>query len=214
MTNKKFYIFSGVSGFVIGIVFTIMTFSIFDVKTSNVLPELNQDQTIEIFSKIGYAHDLVNLDDPYDYFPDIPLCSELQIFIGEMAERYEIDKFLILAIAHVETGGTYNTELVGGPSDKGVYFYGLMQIDPGWLSWGKERNDGRKLYLMDPYDNIQLGTMILKYYQDMAHVGTDLHKLAMCYNGNEGYARELWDKGIFETKYSRAVVDIYNKLKN
>ena len=44
--------------------------------------------------------------------------------------------------------------------------------------------------------------MLSHYY----HLYTDFNKIAMCYRYGENGAKEMWDKDIYETDYTRQIV--------
>jgi soluble lytic murein transglycosylase-like protein len=63
--------------------------------------------------------------------------------------------------------------------------------------------------LSDPYGNFRVGCdylgELLAQYGDGTDIGT--HKALMAYNLGPSGASRLWARGIFETDYSRAVLE-------
>lgn len=62
---------------------------------------------------------------------------------------------------------------------------------------------------LDEKQNIEAGiymlTQIVSKYDE-------LNQILMVYNNGEAGAKALWDKGIYETEYSRRVIEKMNKL--
>ena len=85
------------------------------------------------------------------YF-DVPLDTDLQDYIRELSEEYDIPMALILAI--IGTESSYDPEAVSETSD-----YGLMQINRINHEWLAE--DYGITNIMDPRQNILAGTVIL-----------------------------------------------------
>jgi hypothetical protein len=57
---------------------------------------------------------------------------------------------------------------------------------------------------LDPYQNVFAGIqMYLKYYHKYGEVNMAL----MAYNHGEAGAKRMWDKGIYETDYTRKVIN-------
>lgn len=125
------------------------------------------------------------------------LSPELQKIMQEKCEEYGVPYALALALADQET--RFDPDAVSGTND-----YGLMQINKINFEWLRERG-------IDPltYEgNIEAGVLILsKAINRYGDYGLAL----MAYNcGNTG-AKRLWDAGTYSTKYSREVLERYNK---
>lgn len=131
-----------------------------------------------------------------DFQPiDCSLDVEIQEFIYYLAYGYNIDFYFIMAV--IEHESDYRANLISKTND-----YGLMQINQcnhEWLSKALGITD-----FLDPYQNIMAGTY--KFHLLFEKYGDDTAKVLMAYNmGNTG-AKRLWDKGIYETKYSRDIM--------
>lgn len=80
---------------------------------------------------------------------DVPMEPELQIYINELCEYYDVDMPIVLAVIGQESN--YNPDLVGDGGDS----IGLMQIQPEWHT---ERMDKLGVTdLTDPYQNVAVG---------------------------------------------------------
>lgn len=125
------------------------------------------------------------------------LSPELQKIMQEKCEEYGVPYALALALADQET--RFDPDAVSGTND-----YGLMQINKINFEWLRERG-------IDPltYEgNIEAGVLILsKAINRYGDYGLAL----MAYNCGDTGAKRLWDAGTYSTKYSREVLERYNK---
>jgi len=125
------------------------------------------------------------------------LSPELQKIMQEKCEEYGVPYALALALADQET--RFDPDAVSGTND-----YGLMQINSINFEWLRERG-------IDPltYEgNIEAGVLILsKAINRYGDYGLAL----MAYNCGDTGAKRLWDAGTYSTKYSREVLERYNK---
>lgn len=131
-----------------------------------------------------------------DFQPiDCSLDVEIQEFIYYLAYGYNIDFCFIMAV--IEHESDYRANLISKTND-----YGLMQINKcnhEWLGKALGITD-----FLDPYQNVMAGTY--KFHILFEKYQGDTAKVLMAYNmGNTG-AKRLWDKGIYETKYSREIM--------
>lgn len=132
-------------------------------------------------------------------FYDVPLSETLQEYIILLCEKEKVPVTLVMAMIDQES--TFQIELISKTDD-----YGLMQIN------SCNHNKFSKLYgitdFLDPYQNVHCGVSIisdyLKKYEDTSYA-------LMCYNMGEYGARQLWDKGIESTSYSRSVLTKMDK---
>lgn len=127
---------------------------------------------------------------------DIPLDVDIQKHIYDECQANNVPFELALAVAHVETGGTYNFKLRSKTSDSGLFQ--INDVHKKWLKESKITN------LFDPYQNSMAGIWILK---DALSKGDNIHTSLMVYNMGHGGARKLWKQGIYSSKYSRKVVE-------
>lgn len=131
---------------------------------------------------------------------DIPLSEEIQSFIFQECRINNISEKLVISIIEVESD--FDASIISNTND-----YGLMQIN-------KINHEEiiAKLGITDFLDekqNIEAGiymlTQIVSKYDE-------LNQILMVYNNGEAGAKALWDKGIYETEYSRRVIEKMNKL--
>lgn len=129
------------------------------------------------------------------------LDEDTQEFAYYLAEAYNIDFSLIMAIMKVESN--YKPDTVSSTND-----YGLMQINKCNHAMLKDKlgiND-----FLDPEQNIRAGCYILrKLFEKHEDVGLVL----MAYNMGENGASRLWSNGIFESNYSKKVIEEQRKIQ-
>ena len=120
---------------------------------------------------------------------DIPLSDDLQMYIYNLCEEYNISYAMVIAMIDVES--SFDAKAISSTND-----YGLLQIN--------KINHKDKMDYLDPYDNVKHGIRALhkltKKYEE-----ADL--VAMCWNCGEAGAKKLWKQGIHSTEYSRKVVE-------
>lgn len=125
---------------------------------------------------------------------DIELDEELQEFVYFMAQGYEIDYTLALAV--MQTESDFRPGLISQTND-----HGLMQINicnHEWLKNTLEVND-----FLNPYENIRSGMYILR---DLFEKYETPEKVLMAYNMGESGAQRLWNQNVYETNYTRNVL--------
>ena len=64
---------------------------------------------------------------------------------------------------------------------------------------------------LDPYQNVMAGTY--RFYQLFTKYEGDTAKVLMAYNMGDGGAATLWQQGIYETAYSRKIMQKITELK-
>ena len=103
----------------------------------------------------------------------------------------------------IEAESTYRADVISKSSD-----YGLMQINKvchEWLSETLGITD-----FLDPRQNVLAGVYILSnYYRQYKYPSGTL----MAYNMGQSAAEALFAQGIYDTDYSRRVMDIQRRLE-
>ena len=145
--------------------------------------------------QVDYAPSILTYEVHLDFKAiDCTLPEETQEYAYYMASANGIDFTLLMAIMKVESD--YDPNALSKTGDKG-----LMQINKRNESWLKEEVGTEDLF--DPFDNIHAGAYILAGLFDKYE---DANKVLMAYNMGEAGAKKLWDKGVYETKYTRKVI--------
>lgn len=158
-----------------------------------------EEQTTKIYGTSGTVEELTDKEwvgSVADFHPiECDLDVDVQEFIYYLSASYEIDFQFIMAV--IEHESNYQTDVISSTND-----YGLMQINKcnhEWLSEALGITD-----FLDPYQNVQAG--IYKFHLLFEKYGDDTAKVLMAYNMGENGAKKLWDRGIVESKYSRAIM--------
>lgn len=140
---------------------------------------------------------------PERTYYDVPLTESLQDIIIDISAERGVDPALVLAVIEKESG--YDPAAAG---DNGKS-QGLMQI---WRSAHEKRMEKLgAVNLYDPYDNIIVGIDILA--EKLAKY-EDVEKALIAYNAGDAGAKKLYfEKGIYSNRYSRAVMEIAEKIR-
>lgn len=121
--------------------------------------------------------------------------TELQEFTQDLCEERCISYPLVLAVIERETG--YRN--ITGDGDSSTGYMQVMQ------KWHEERME--QLGVTDlsiPEQNITVGVDFLVELFDKYG---EVEMVLMAYNMGESRAKELWEEGIYSSKYSRYIVE-------
>jgi hypothetical protein len=133
---------------------------------------------------------------------DIPMAYKVHMY--RLCNEYGVDYELALAVMVKESGG--NPTALNTKNRNGTYDSGIMQINStnhAWLS--------KELGIKDfnnPYDNMKAGVYMLSLFDY-----DNPHKILMAYNMGEGTMKRLFKQGTTSSKYSRDVMEIYNRIQ-
>lgn len=129
-----------------------------------------------------------------DFQPlDCGMDKDTQAFVYYLCEAYHIDWTLVMAIIRQESN--FQANVISATDD-----YGLMQINKcnhEWLSEQLGIND-----FLNKEQNIRAGVFVLRKLFEQY---TDVNMVLMAYNMGEGGASNLWEKGIYETNYTKKI---------
>lgn len=131
---------------------------------------------------------------------DVPLSHELQDYIR--GNGYGLDLALVLAVIEVESD--YTSDVISETND-----WGLMQINAVNHQWLAEQYGLTDM--LDARQNLDAGIIILN---DCINNSPNMHGALTAYNRGLGGANELWERGIYETEYSRKVLDKYEEIRS
>lgn len=125
---------------------------------------------------------------------NVNMSEDLQEFVYCLSYGYSIDFPFVMGLIQKES--EFQADAVSVTGD-----YGLMQINTINHEWLTE-NFGFNNYL-DPYQNTRAGIYILRKLFEKYE---DPEKVLMAYNLGETGAKRLWEKGIYETDYTKDVL--------
>lgn len=136
------------------------------------------------------------------------------LYLAKESQKYGIDPFMVYELLNVETGGKFNPNLIGPPTDYGRA-YGLGQFMKNTAPWVADMADlpYKKELLMDPYYSMQLSLVYLdflyKEYGNWDEALTAYHRgiggLEQ-YKENNGHARSWYAKKIQTSAKSHQTV--------
>lgn len=136
---------------------------------------------------------------PVSNYYAIPLSNDVQDYMFQECSRYGIPSGLVVAI--METESRFTENIISKTND-----YGLMQINACCHEW--LHNNLGVTNLLDAKENILSGIFILRYHLD--YCNGDLRKALMCYACGAGRAEYYFNQGIYETEYTR---DLINRME-
>lgn len=136
------------------------------------------------------------LENDFVFTTEIPVTfgEDLQEFTYYLSAAYDIDYTLVLAIISKES--SFMPDGISSTND-----YGLMQINACNHEWLTEELGITDF--IDPYENIKVGLFILR---GLFEKYDSTSKVLMAYNMGENGASKLWEQGIFESNYSKDVL--------
>lgn len=140
--------------------------------------------------------------EPVTVYFDVPLSKELQDYIRNLCDEYDVPIELVIAVIDVES--TFRADLVSETND-----YGLMQINKCNHEWLTDKLGVTDF--LDPYQNINSGVHILSGHLEVTN--GDIELALMRYNNGATGAKKLWDKGIYSTAYTQKVMTAYESYK-
>lgn len=190
--------------------FIIVGWAIVDIRTTEPTEPV-EEETVEVkqqplYGTVEYVETVPAMEwvpGDIDFQPiDCNLDTEVQEFIYYLSYGYNIDFYFIMAV--IEHESSYRADVISKTND-----YGLMQINicnHEWLSEALGITD-----FLDPEQNVMAGTYI--FHTLFEEYGNDTAKVLMAYNMGEPGASNLWNQGIYESKYSREIMQRMAEMK-
>lgn len=206
-------------GLIVFVIFTTTGICIVNINLQNnniILTNNNECDTINIAEEENIYEPIkttipeieFTLEEEEEIIPeyDIPLDKDIQKYLYDKCKEYNVPYDLALGVIKVESN--FNPSLIHKNSN-GSRDYGLFQINTinhKWLSEELGITD-----FLNPYQNIDAGvymlSQLLKKYDDE-------HIVLMSYNMGERATKNLVNRGIYSSRYSRKVIEAKEELKN
>lgn len=169
------------------------------------ITQLEVAQSVEETSAVAVSAELPVTEAPkqpeHTYF-DVPMDHDLQDYIFDICEDYDVSPELIVSMIYHES--RFHADSVA-TSDSGCA-YGLMQIMPRWHQARMERLGCSDL--LDPYQNILVGVDLIA---ENIRSGRGVEWALMAYNGGSAYADRKASEGLV-SDYASTVVNYANTL--
>ncbi|MRH43105.1 transglycosylase SLT domain-containing protein [Aquibacillus halophilus] len=135
------------------------------------------------------------------------------LYLVKEAERYNIDPYLVYELLKVETGGTFNPELVGPDTVYGNA-YGMSQFMKNTAPWIAEM--GELPYeddlLFDPYYSIQLSLIYLDFLHN--EYGNWNEALTAYHRGMAGLEQYKEENGHAKSDYAKRIQNNAEEYKS
>lgn len=128
--------------------------------------------------------------------------NDLQTFTTLIGEQYNIDPYILQAMAEAES------KLYIYAENKNTGCKGLMQVSEKWHSNRMQALGVSSLF--DPYGNILVAT---DYLSDLKDINNDYIYILMRYNMTTKTANELYSKGKY-TDYALNIIARADELRN
>lgn len=130
---------------------------------------------------------------------DVPLNQDYQDYIRKECESANVDIELVLAVMQIES--SYNSSEVSQTND-----YGIMQINECNHSYLIEKLG--IVDFLDPYECAKAGIYMLSKLNWCENES----QMLMCYNMGTTGAKRYWNNGIYESNYSRKVLQAKKEI--
>lgn len=198
-----------ISWVVVAIIFSLVGFGIGAICSRNDSPEqseLDTQKEVLIFGQPDgriFEGEMPGewMNGEWKFVPlNVPMDEDLQEFIFYLSQAYEMDFTFVMALIQQESG--YKPDVISRTND-----YGLMQINEINHPYLQEQ-----LGITDftePYGNVRAGMFILRKLFEKYETPD---KVLMAYNMGETGASRLWKQGIFESNYSKSVLQIQQEM--
>lgn len=198
-----------ISWVVVAIIFSLVGFGIGAICSGNDSPEQSEPEIQKEVLIFGQPDGRIFegempgewVNGEQKFVPlNVPMDEDLQEFIFYLSQAYEMDFTFVMALIQQESG--YTPDVISKTND-----YGLMQINEINHPYLQEQ-----LGITDftePYGNVRAGMFILRKLFEKYETPD---KVLMAYNMGETGASRLWKQGIFESNYSKSVLQIQREL--
>lgn len=144
---------------------------------------------------------IIKSEDVKIYY-DVPLDFEVQDYLFEQCEKYDVPVELVLALIKKESN--FKANAISKTND-----YGLMQINK--VNHKSLKKELGVTDFLDAKQNILCGVYILSGH--LKSVDGNIHKALMQYQFGIAGAKRLWRKNIYSSNHSRNVVKLYEQYK-
>lgn len=174
-------------------------------------------------AKITYDVELRNTDEDYKHWAYVEKVAEQMvedsddrfkktwaIYLVNETTQYEIDPFLVYELLKVETGNTFDPDLIGPETNYG-HAYGMSQFMKNTAPWIAEIADlpYSDELLFDPYYSMKLAIVYLDF---LHHKYDNWDQALTAYNrGMTGMENYMRNNGTAKSQYAQT---IQTKAKN
>lgn len=181
---------------------SLLSFILSKTTTGSENKDLHPPKAVTIQEEVVYIPPVETTVEEPKFYYSVNLTHDLQDYIRDLCEEYDVPMSLIIAMIDTESG--FDSTIVSETND-----YGLMQINIINHDWLREKIGVTDI--LDPYQNVMSGIYILA--DNLNSNDGDVTKALMSYNCGASGARELWDEGIFTTSYTDKIMTLYDSYE-
>ncbi len=180
------------------VLFNVMVVVVFLLTCSYLCYQFELMENAEALNCDPY---LKNNTDKYEIitYYDVALDYHIQDFIRTKCKENNVDIELVLAVMKVESN--YQFDVISSTHD-----YGIMQINE--VNHDELKDKLNVTDFLDPYDCSTAGIYMLSSYKWCKNET----QMLMCYNMGVSGAKKAWNKGIYETNYTKKVLKAKKEL--
>lgn len=195
---------------------SVITTMINIYSTDKTIEKMSEEYSALCDQFINYIHSTENINDfnididetsSTEYhlpniYDDIPLDDDLKAYIYASSLEANIPPEILYSIAWKESN--YNPTVKSATDDYGMFQINIFNFD--WLAntFGYTYDEFcEKIY--DPYVNVDCAILILTDYRDNYNAD-NWHHVLMRYNMGPSKTNDLFNQGIYSTKYSRSLL--------
>ena len=152
-----------------------------------------------------------------EVYYDILLQKELQDYIKQLCQKYEVNTEIILAI--MKTESEFKHEISSLNQSEGGRSVGISQLNENYIDWYCKLTGINNFDITNIKNNIEGGVAVFKYYYDYwkqrGYVGKELEIYALnSYNmGVQGYQNYLKRYGNISRSYDQKVFRNMEEIK-
>jgi soluble lytic murein transglycosylase-like protein len=141
---------------------------------------------------------------------DIPLSEDIQDYIFQISNQYDIPSNLIIALVDIETGGTFDNTL-RSKNDNGSSDWGLCQLNSYYHDYFGDLIGEKDFDAGNAYHNLHAGVAYLSVLRDSYKGEYTNYELMTRYlnsynMGVAGYKRYIEDTGKISRSYSERIL--------
>lgn len=153
-------------------------------------------------SQSGYVAPKSSLTEGFVYYDHIKLSYDWQLYTYNLCKEYNVSYEIMLGLMYAESSFKLDNVNYNGTC------FGVCQIHQCHDAYAK--SIGIKNF-KEPAGNIRLAVQFISGY--LKTYNGDYHKALICYNyGTGGAKKHCFNKGIYQTSYSKKVINYANNL--
>lgn len=189
------------------------------LKEYNINTQIKQNEIKKYKDEQKLVKNEKEVNDGFIYYSNIELSRDIQRYIFEICNKRQVSFELMLAIANVETGGTFNPNLVSSTTDYGLYQLNKKSGTLEWLAnWTEKEFDNiHNFNWKNPKHNASAAVLYVDWLRDQWQGYSEEDKFAyvlLSYNyGLNGARNYLKNNDVYDWDYVNKVLKYKLKLE-